>query len=90
MDRTAETPLGKRLAALQRLESDLVRKAAGLIQQATGLSNCEFFVMGAARRTLAQAAEYCALIQMKNFSACSARRRIASVRSQGDETKFLP
>jgi hypothetical protein len=80
----------KKLAALQRLESELVRKAARIIQQAPGLSNCDFFVMGAARRTLAQAAGFCALVQMKNFSACLTRRRTASVLSQGDETKFLP
>jgi hypothetical protein len=36
------------------------------------------------------AAEFCALIHMKNFSACLTRRRMASLLSQGDETKFLP
>ncbi len=59
--------LSQRLARLQKLEAELIRKGAGFLQQHAGLTQCDFFVLGAMRRTLAQSTGFRALIEMKNF-----------------------
>lgn len=62
-----QMPLAKRLAALDQLEQELIRKAAALVQPTEALSWCDFFVIGAMRRTLAQIRGFRTLIDSKNF-----------------------
>jgi hypothetical protein len=63
----SQTPLAKRLAALDQLEQELIRKAGAMVQPTKALSWCDFFVIGAMRRTLAQIKGFRTLIESKNF-----------------------
>ncbi len=71
-----EPDLATRLARLDRFEAELVRKAAPLLGATTALSHADFFVVGATRRTLAQARGFKQLIEARNFPCAAAVLRM--------------
>lgn len=68
--------LAARLGHLQRFEAELVRKAAPLMSAGASLSYADFFVLGATRRTLAQARGFRQLIEARNFPCAAAILRM--------------
>ncbi|MDT9600438.1 hypothetical protein [Sphingosinicella rhizophila] len=68
--------LATRLARLDAFEAELVRKAAPLLGSVGDLSHADFFVVGATRRTLAQARGFKQLIEARNFPCAAAILRL--------------
>ena len=68
--------LAARLARIDRLESELARKAAGLVGRGAQLGHADFFIFGALRRTLAQARGFRDLIVARNFPCAAAILRL--------------
>lgn len=68
--------LSARLGYLERLEAELVRKAPPLMALGASLSHADFFVLGATRRTLAQARGFRQLIEARNFPCAAAILRM--------------
>lgn len=71
-----EIDLATRLARLDAFEAELVRKGAPLLGSVNALSHADFFVVGAARRTLAQARGFKQLIEARNFPCAAAILRM--------------
>lgn len=71
-----EIDLATRLARLEAFEAELVRKGAPLLGSVNALSHADFFVVGAARRTLAQARGFKQLIEARNFPCAAAILRM--------------
>ena len=63
------TDLFSRLTKLRKLETELTRKAAPIIQPGTPLHIVDWFVMGAAQRTLAQSRGFRSMTETRNFAS---------------------
>ncbi|MGE0044581.1 MAG: hypothetical protein AB7J28_06655 [Hyphomonadaceae bacterium] len=70
------TPLETGLAAIERLEADIVRKAAATVQAGDPIFHAHFFLIGIVKRTLAQASGFRSLIRQKNFQCAAAILRM--------------
>jgi hypothetical protein len=68
--------LAARLARIEKLEEELTRQGAALIGVGASLSYADFFIMGAVRRTLAQARGFRDLIGARNFPCAAAILRL--------------
>lgn len=68
--------LTDRLARIEQLENELVRKCAGILGTGAAVSHADFFVLGALRRTLAQARGFRDLIVARNFPCAAAILRL--------------
>ena len=75
-DPAAEPGLADRLKRIEQIENELIRKCAGVMGQGTNLSHADFFVVGAVRRTLAQARGFRDLIGARNFPCAAAILRL--------------
>lgn len=73
---TEPLSLAARLARIEKLEEELTRKGAALIGVGANLSHADFFIMGAVRRTLAQARGFRDLIGARNFPCAAAILRL--------------
>lgn len=73
---TGDLSLADRLNRIDQLESELTRKAAGIMGKGVSLSHADFFVFGALRRTLAQARGFRDLIEARNFPCAAAILRL--------------
>lgn len=71
-----ELTLAERLHRIDALESELVRKGAGIVPFGANLGHADFFVFGALRRTLAQARGFRELINSRNFPCAAAILRL--------------
>lgn len=71
-----ETTLADRLARIEKLESEIIRKASSYLQAGGSMSHADFFVLGAVRRTLAQAKGFRELIGARNFPCAAAILRM--------------
>ena len=63
--------LNDRLAMLRSLENELLRKAGPILKPGTGMYFVDWYVMGAAQRTMAQSRGFRTMIQTKNFSGAA-------------------
>jgi hypothetical protein len=63
----AELDLSARISKIDQLESEIVRKGALLLPSGSTFTHADMFVLGALRRTLAQARGFRDLIGSKNF-----------------------
>lgn len=61
------TPLADRLGRIEKLEGELMRKVAASVEKNADISHTDMFVMGALRRTLAQAQGFRDLLAARNF-----------------------
>jgi len=68
--------LADRIAMIERLESELLRKVAGLVENGTAISHSDLVVIGAVRRTLAQSKGFRDLLETKNFPCAAAILRM--------------
>jgi hypothetical protein len=68
--------LADRIGRIERLETELTRKAAGLAEKQAAISYSDMFVIGALRRTLAQSKGFRDLIAEKNFPCAAAILRM--------------
>ena len=59
--------LADRLAKIRALEKELPRKAAPIIQPGTGMFFVDWYVMGAAQRTMTQSRGFRTMIETRNF-----------------------
>ncbi|MFP1646185.1 hypothetical protein [Pontitalea aquivivens] len=59
--------LADRLTKIEALEAELPRKAAPIIQPGTGMFFVDWYVMGAAQRTMAQSRGFRTMIETRNF-----------------------
>jgi hypothetical protein len=59
--------LAERLTKIEALEAELPRKAAPIIQPGTGMYFVDWYVMGAAQRTMAQSRGFRTMIETRNF-----------------------
>lgn len=69
--KSATSPLEKRLNAIDRLESEIVRKAGARISKGNPIYHGHFYVLGILKRTLSQSSGFRQLIQGHNFQ-CAA------------------
>ncbi|MTJ03092.1 MAG: hypothetical protein FH759_00175 [Sediminimonas qiaohouensis] len=65
------TDLSVRLDNLVKLEKELTRKAAKIIQPGAPMYVVDWFVMGAAQRTLAQSRGFRSMIETRNFPSAA-------------------
>jgi hypothetical protein len=72
----SDLDLTGRLQHIEGLENELIKKGAGLLGVGTGLRDADFFIMGAMRRTLAQARGFRDLIKTRNFPCAAALLRL--------------
>lgn len=72
----ADLTLVDRLKQIERLEDELIRKGAGIVDAGASLSHADFFVLGALRRTLAQARGFRSLIEARNYPCAAAILRL--------------
>ena len=63
--------LSARLSKLVKLEKELTRKAAQIIQPGAPMYVVDWFVMGAAQRTLAQSRGFRSMMETKNFPSAA-------------------
>jgi hypothetical protein len=68
--------LAGRLKRIEQLEDELIRKGAGIVGVGADLSHADFFIVGALRRTLAQARGFRDLINARNFPCAEAILRL--------------
>jgi hypothetical protein len=68
--------LAGRLKRIEHLEDELIRKGAGIVGVGADLSHADFFIVGALRRTLAQARRFRDLINAHNFPCAAAILRL--------------
>jgi len=69
--------LADRMTMIERLETELLRNAAGSIDwKGAAISHSDMFVMGAVRRTLAQSKGFRDLIATRNFPCAAAILRM--------------
>lgn len=68
--------LADRLKRIDQLESELIRKGAGIMGKSPNLTHADFFIFGALRRTLAQARGFRELIEARNFPCAAAILRL--------------
>lgn len=68
--------LAERLSFLERLERELIRKAAASVGMDADLRHGDFFMIGALRRTLAQSRGFRELIGSRNFPCAAAILRM--------------
>ena len=61
------TTLADRIARIERLESELLRKVVASAEKKAAVSQTDMFVLGALRRTLAQAQGFRDLLAARNF-----------------------
>ncbi len=61
------TILADRIGRIEKLETELMRKAAASVGKKAAISHTDMFVMGALRRTLAQSQGFRDLLAAKNF-----------------------
>jgi hypothetical protein len=73
---TKHATLDDRIGRIERLETELVQKAADLAQKKADISHADMFVIGALRRTLAQSKGFRELLTAKNFSCAAAFLRM--------------
>ena len=59
--------LAERLTKIEALEAELPRKAAPIIQPGAGMFFVDWYVMGAAQRTMAQSRGFRTMIETRNF-----------------------
>ncbi|MEQ9607650.1 MAG: hypothetical protein RLN99_08290 [Kiloniellaceae bacterium] len=71
-----ELTLAERLQRIDALETELIRKGAGIVGAGANLSHADFFIFGALRRTLAQARGFRDLIAARNFPCAAAILRL--------------
>jgi hypothetical protein len=75
--KTEETlSLADRLWMIERLEAELTRKAAALVEKGTSISHSDLFIFGAVNRTLAQSKGFRDLINTRNFPCAAAILRM--------------
>lgn len=60
-----------RLSNIQKLEKELVKRAASIIQADTPMYYVDLFILGAVNRTLAQSRGFRTLIETKNFPSAA-------------------
>jgi hypothetical protein len=72
----ADLNLTDRLKRIEQLEDELIRKGAGIVGAGANLSQADFFIFGALRRTLAQARGFRDLINSRNFPCAAAILRL--------------
>jgi hypothetical protein len=72
----ADLSLVDRLKRIEQLEHELIRKGAGIVGAGADLSHADFFIIGALRRTLAQARGFRDLIDARNFPCAAAILRL--------------
>jgi hypothetical protein len=65
------TDLSARLSNLVKLEKELVRKGAKIIQSGAASSVMGWFVLGAAQRTLSQSRGFRSMIETRNFPSAA-------------------
>jgi hypothetical protein len=65
------TDLFTRLSNIQKLEKELVKKAATIIRPGTPMYFVDLFAFGATNRTLAQSRGFRAMIETKNFPSAA-------------------
>jgi hypothetical protein len=76
-DDEANVPnLAERLAKIEKLEEEIIRKSAALVKPGASMTYTDFFVIGAVRRVLAQARGFRDLIAAKNFPCAAAILRM--------------
>ena len=68
--------LADRIAMIEKLETELLGKVAGLVEKGTAISYSDMFVIGAVRRTLAQSKGFRDLITATNFPCAAAILRM--------------
>jgi hypothetical protein len=68
--------LTDRLKRVEQLEDELIRKGASIVGAGAGLSHADFFIVGALRRTLAQARGFRDLINARNYPCAAAILRL--------------
>jgi len=68
--------LPDRLARIERLETELLRKAAASIEKGFTIYHADWFVMGAIRRTIAQSNGFRGLISARNVLCAAALLRM--------------
>jgi hypothetical protein len=61
------TSLADRIGRIEKLETELMRKAAASAERKADISHADMFAMGALRRTLAQSQGFRDLLAAKNF-----------------------
>jgi hypothetical protein len=61
------TPLAERIQRIEKLEGELMRKVVASVEENADISHADMFVMGALRRTLAQAQGFRDLLVAKNL-----------------------
>jgi hypothetical protein len=61
------TSLADHLGRIEKLEGEIMRKVAASVEENTDISHTDMFVMGALRRTLAQAQGFRDLLMAKDF-----------------------
>lgn len=72
----SELDLAGRLNRIEQLEDELIRKGAAIVGVGADLSQADFFIFGALRRTLAQARGFRDLIKARNFPCAAAILRL--------------
>jgi hypothetical protein len=72
----ADLNLVDRLKRIEQLEDELIRRGAGTVGAGANLSHADFFIVGALRRTLAQARGFRDLIDARNFPCAAAILRL--------------
>jgi uncharacterized protein (DUF4415 family) len=68
--------LKERIQRIDEIENELCRKAAAMMAAWKDVTHADLFVLGAFRRTLAQAKGFRSLIQERNFPCCAAILRL--------------
>jgi hypothetical protein len=72
----AVTPLAERLAALSKLESEMLRKAAPRLAVGGEIYKGHFYAAGILKRTLSQSSAFRMLIEAKNFQSAAGLLRM--------------
>jgi hypothetical protein len=73
---TSAPNLSERLARIEKLEKEIIRKCAALMKPGTSATCSDFFVVGATHRLLAQARGFRELVAAKNFPCAAAILRM--------------
>lgn len=67
--------LGKRLAALELLEAEMIRKAQAMVPAKSSLTVIDYFLLGALKRTVSQSSAFRKLVESWNFSSAAVMTR---------------
>lgn len=72
----SQPSLSQRLATLERLEKELLRKPHQLLGRNMTIYSADMFIFGATKRTIAQASAFRSLIEARNFQVAAALVRM--------------